>query len=305
MPELPHDPESRIRALMARVGRVALKSRRLVDDQLSGSYASVFKGRGMDFDRVRAYVPGDDVRVIDWNVTARSGDPFIKLFTEERELTIYLAVDISASAAFGSGARSKREAQAEVAAVLAASALRNRDKVGLLLFSDQVELHLPPTKQRAAVLRLVREILNFQPRRRGTDLVAALRQLNRARRRRAIVFLISDFLQPAADHAELLRELSVTARHHELVALRVRDPREAELPAVGLLHAEDAETGEVRLLDTRSAKVRRHWAEQVAAHDEAVEGLLRRAQVDFLSVESGGDWLPRLQQFFRRRAGTH
>src|SRR5271170_4750458 len=220
------------REILKKVRQIEIRTRRLVDAAMGGEYHSVFKGRGMDFDEVREYVAGDEVRTIDWNVTARSGRPFVKKFTEERELTILLLVDVSASGNFGSASQSKREMAAELASVLAFSAIRNSDKVGLVLFSDQIELYIPPKKGRRHVLRVVREILFYQPLRRGTDIVQALEFANRMSGRRSVLFLISDF-QASGIGSEvgtpLRRALSQAARRHDLVAVNIRDPREQAL----------------------------------------------------------------------------
>ncbi|GAA5481077.1 DUF58 domain-containing protein [Haloferula sargassicola] len=299
---LEEENEARVSEIMARVRRMDIRTSRLVDDHLSGSYASVFKGRGMDFDRVRNYVPGDDVRVIDWNVTARTGDPFVKMFTEERELTILLMIDVSASSDFGSGEASKRELQTEIAGVLAASAIRNRDKVGLVLFSDEVELYIPPVKGRSNILRVIREALFFQPAGRGTNLNGALDFVNQVLRRKAIVFLISDF-RLTGNHTpqELRGKLAVTGRHHDVIAMSVSDPREEELPDVGVLRIEDAETGEVVELDTSKAKVREAYRERSVKRRQEMKSAIRGSGVDHLEVAAGGEWLPQLMNFFRQR----
>ena len=294
--------EARVAAIMARVRRMDIRTSRLVDDHLAGSYASVFKGRGMDFDRVRNYVPGDDVRVIDWNVTARTGAPFVKLFTEERELTILLAIDVSASSDFGSGEASKREMQTEIAGVLAASAIRNRDKVGLVLFSDEVELYIPPVKGRTNILRVIREALFFQPAGRGTNIGGALDFVNRVLRRRAIVFVISDFRLGGGHSATGLRgKLAVTGRHHDVIALSVNDPREEELPDVGVLRVEDAETGEIVELDTGKARVREAYRARAIERRQEMKAAIRGSGVDHLEFTSGDEWLPQLMGFFRNR----
>ena len=294
--------EARVSEIMARVRRMDIRTSRLVDDHLSGSYASVFKGRGMDFDRVRNYVPGDDVRLIDWNVTARTGDPFVKMFTEERELTILLMIDVSASSDFGSGEMSKRELQTEIAGVLAASAIRNRDKVGLILFSDEVELFIPPVKGRMNILRVIREALYFQPSGRGTDLNGALDFVNQVLRRRAVVFLISDFRLTGSQTALALRsKLAVTGRHHDVIAMSVNDPREEDLPDVGILRIEDAETGEVVELDTGNAKVREAYGAAARARRQDLKGAIRGSGVDHLEVDGSGEWLPQLMSFFSKR----
>lgn len=302
--KLEDENEARVAEIMARVRRMDIRTSRLVDDHLSGSYASVFKGRGMDFDRVRNYVPGDDVRTIDWNVTARTGEAFVKMFTEERELTILLMIDVSASSDFGSQASSKRELQTEIAGVLAASAIRNRDKVGLVLFSDEVELYIPPVKGRANILRVIREALFFQPAGRGTDVNGALDFVNRVLRRRSIVFLLSDFRLPPGQSLESLRsKLAVTGRHHDVITLAVNDPREDELPDVGVLRIEDAETGEVVELNTSRAKVRESYHQRATARKEETRSALRSSGVDHLEVTAGEEWLPKLMGFFKQRRG--
>lgn len=294
--------EARVAEIMGRVRRMDIRTSRLVDDHLSGSYASVFKGRGMDFDRVRNYVPGDDVRLIDWNVTARTGDPFVKTFTEERELTILLMIDVSASSDFGSSEVSKRELQTEIAGVMAASAIRNRDKVGLVLFSDDVELYIPPLKGRSNILRVIREALFFQPAGRGTNLNGALDFVNRVLRRRAVVFLISDFrLTEGQTPDELRGKLGVTGRHHDVIAMSVNDPLEEHLPDVGVLRIEDSETGEVVEIDTGKTTVREQYHLQAVKRREAMTSAIRRSGVDFLEFSNGGDWMPALMNFFRNR----
>lgn len=292
--------EARAAEIMGRVRRMDIRTNRLVDDHLAGSYASVFKGRGMDFDQVRNYVPGDDVRTIDWNVTARTGDPFVKTFTEERELTILLMIDVSASSDFGSSEASKRELQTEIGGVLAASAIRNRDKVGLVLFTDEVELYIPPLKGRMNIMRLIREALFFQPAGRGTDICGALDFVNRVLRRRAVVFLISDF-RVGENEAQLQHKLGVTSKHHDVIAVAVNDPLEAELPDVGVLRIEDAETGELVELDTGNAKARESYRKEAAGRKDRIAGAVRRSGVDLLEFSAGGDWVPALMGFFRTR----
>src|ERR1700733_5882502 len=248
------------REILKKVRQIELRTRRLVTDALAGEYHSVFKGRGMDFDEVREYSPGDEVRLIDWNVTARTGVPFIKKLREERELTLLLAVDVSASGKFGSNAQSKRELAAEIASVLAFSAIRNRDKVGLLLFTDEVEQYIPPTKGRQHVLRVIREILFHTPQRRGTNVASALDFVNDVLRRRAVVFVISDFIESPEAFQRLKRQLRLTNKRHDLVLLHLRDRHEEELPALGLLTLEDPETGEVMEIDTDSQEVRNSFS---------------------------------------------
>ena len=250
--------------ILQKVRQVEIKTNRLVDETLAGHYHSVFKGRGMDFDEVREYVPGDDVRSIDWNVTARTGRTYVKKFTEERELTIMLIIDVSASGNFGSCIQSKRELMAEIGSVLAFSAVRNNDKVGLVLFTDDAELYIPPGKGRSHILRVIREILFFQPEGKGTNLAAAMDFTNQVIKRRAVAFLISDFCLPGEFDAaldQLKPKFRITGRRHDLVAVSVNDPRERDLPNIGLLTIEDSETGEQIELDTSSAEIRKQFKE--------------------------------------------
>ena len=293
------------KALMSSSMRqLEIRTRRMVNDSLAGSYHSVFKGRGMDFDEVREYSPGDEVRTIDWNVTARAGRPFVKKFTEERELTIFLLVDISASGNFGSGALSKRDLAAELASVLAFSAIHNSDKVGLLLYTDQVERYLPPKKGRRHVLRVVRDILYHSPERIGTDTVKALDVANRLLHRRAVVFLISDFeatKSTSATRLELRRAMRRTNRRHDLIAVHVEDPREKELPDVGIVALEDAESGEVIELDTASAAIRKRFKELSLERGRRLVSDFRSEGIDTLQLQTNAPYMPALQRFFKTR----
>jgi uncharacterized protein (DUF58 family) len=299
-------PESRKsnKAIMSGMRQLEIRTRRMVNDSLAGSYHSVFKGRGMDFDEVREYSPGDEVRTIDWNVTARAGRPFVKKFTEERELTIFLLVDISASGNFGSGPMSKRDLAAELASVLAFSAIRNSDKVGLLLYTDQIERYLPPKKGRRHVLRVVRDILYHTPEAIGTDTVKALDVANRLLHRRAVVFLISDFETPknaAAVRVELRRAMRRTNRRHDLIAVQVEDPREKELPDVGIVALEDAESGEVIEVDTGSAAIRKRFKELSVARALQLVNDFRSEGIDTLQLRTDAPYMPALQRFFKTR----
>jgi uncharacterized protein (DUF58 family) len=292
--------------LLETVRRVELRTNRLVNDTMVGAYISHFKGRGMDFEELREYIPGDDVRDIDWNVTNRMGRPFVKRFREERELAAVLAVDVSGSSAFGSGNRSKREFAAEVAATLATSAVRNGDKVALLLFTEQTELFIPPRKGRRHILRLVREMLAFQPKKRGTNISAALTFLNHALHRRCIVFLLTDFMHSFGVHSEkrdVIQELGITNTRHDLVCLHLHDPRESDLPDAGLLTIEDAETGEILELNSARESVRQRFSvtneERLGALDEA----LNRTAVDTLRLNTGEPFAHKLQRFFEIRRG--
>jgi uncharacterized protein (DUF58 family) len=296
--------QATMRSVVAKVRQIEIRTRRLVNDGIGGHYRSVFRGRGIDFDEVREYVPGDEVRTIDWNVTARAGHPFVKKFREERELTIMLLVDVSGSFDFGSTAKSKRELAAELASVLALSATRNNDKVGLVLFSDTIEKYVPPKKGRAHVLRVVREILGAEPKQRGTDIAHALRFTNTMTRRRSVMFLLSDFQSPTRSAVETtgVRDaIRLTRVRHDLVALHLIDPREMTLPAVGMLTLEDAETGEVVQVDTMSAKTRDRYAELCEARRLGTARLLRREGVDCLELDSAAPYLPTLLGFFRSR----
>lgn len=298
------EDEARAAEILGRVRRMEVRTNRLVDDSLAGRYASVFKGRGMDFDRVRNYVPGDDVRTIDWNVTARTGEAHVKLFTEERELTILLMIDISGSSDFGSVADSKRELAAEAAGVLAASAIRNRDKVGLILFSDSVELYIPPGKGRMHIMRLIRETLFFQPERSGTDIAKALDFANQVIHRKSVIFLVSDFCVGAPfeeKFTKLQNKLQVTNRRHDVIAVSVTDPREETLPDIGRIRVQDAETGHVVELDTGSSKVREAYAAQSLARRKLTATRIRSLGVNLLEFINGENWMPELMAFFRSR----
>jgi uncharacterized protein (DUF58 family) len=296
--------EARAAEILGRVRRMEVRTNRLVDDSLAGRYASVFKGRGMDFDRVRNYVPGDDVRTIDWNVTARTGEAHVKLFTEERELTILLIIDVSGSSDFGSVIDSKRELAAEAAGVLAASAIRNRDKVGLILFSDMVELYIPPGKGRLHIMRLIREALFFQPKQRGTDIAKALDFANQVIHRKSVIFLVSDFClgTPNESRLDALRnKLQVTNRRHDVIAVSVTDPREETLPDVGRICIEDAESGQVVEIDTGSAKVREAYEKQSLQRRQMTAAKIRSLGVDLMEFTNGEKWMPALVGFFRSR----
>ena len=295
---------NKTREILKKVRQIEIRTRRLVDASMGGEYHSVFKGRGMDFDEVREYVPGDEVRTIDWNVTARSGRPFVKKFTEERELTILLMVDVSASGNFGSTSQSKRELAAELASVLAFSANNNNDKVGLILFSDQIEQYIPPKKGRRHILRVVREVLYFEPKGRGTDIVQALDYANRVLQRRAVTFLISDFQatgDPARTMSALQSAIRLTHTRHDLVALHIRDRREEELPDVGVLAIEDAETGEMLELSTSDPKVRARFAELSRRNVETLRRMLNAESIDSLELQTGMSYVPPLMNFFKTR----
>jgi uncharacterized protein (DUF58 family) len=290
--------------ILKKVRQVEVRTNRLVNDTLAGNYHSVFKGRGMNFDEVREYVPGDDIRSIDWNVTARTGVPHIKKFTEERELTIMLLIDISGSGDFGSGPGSKRELMAELGSILAFSARRNNDRVGLILFSNFVELYIPPKKGRSHILRVIREILFFQPQERQTDLLNPLDFINRVAKRSCVTFLISDFCLPGDFEEDLNRlqpKLTITNRRHDLIAIIVSDPREHQLPDVGRLTLEDAESGAQVEINTSDPAVRRGYAELATSRRSALHRTLRTAGLDLLDLSTDQPYLPALLNFFKAR----
>lgn len=290
--------------ILKKVRQVEVRTSRLVNDTLAGNYHSVFKGRGMNFDEVREYVPGDDIRAIDWNVTARTGIPHIKKFTEERELTIMLLIDISSSGEFGSGVSSKREMMAELGSILAFSARRNNDRVGLILFSDFVELYIPPKKGRSHILRVIREVLFFQPQGTRTDLLIPLDFINRVAKRRCVTFLISDFCLPGAFEEALSRlqpKLQITNRRHDLISMIVSDPREHELPNVGWLTLEDAESGEQVELNTSDPAIRRGYAELAVDRQKELRRAIRSAGLDLLDLSTDQPCMPPLLHFFKTR----
>ena len=282
--------------ILKKIRHLEIRTRGLVEAAFAGQYRSVFKGRGMNFEEVREYQAGDEVRTIDWNVTARMGHPYVKKFTEERELTVMLMVDVSASGDFGSVRLSKRELAAEVACLLAFSAIRNNDKVGLILFSDCVELFIPPKKGRIHTLRLIRDVLYFEPKGRGTNPAAALNYLNKVLTRKAVVFLISDFQAP-----DFSRELSISHRRHDLVALPIVDPREEELPSIGRVVLEDAETGEQIEIDTSDRSVQGAYRHLVERNRAELFRTLRRHGIDMIELKTDEDYLPALRNFFRQR----
>lgn len=283
--------------ILKNIRRIEIRTRRLVADVFSGEYQSVFKGRGMEFTEVREYLPGDDIRSIDWNVTARTGSPYVKKFEEERELTIMFVVDASGSGAFGSVKRFKAELAAELCAVLAFSATRNNDRVGLVMFSDRIEKVVPPEKGRRHVLRVVRELLYSEPEGSGTDIPMALDFLANVVRRHAVVFLVSDFQTSGYDRA-----LAVANRRYDLIAVDVSDPREDELPRVGMIELEDAETGERILVDAGDRKFMERFAREVERRRVKKELGFRRLGVDRIAVSTDRPYVEPLERFFRMRA---
>ena len=288
------------RELIRKIRRIEISTNRLVSDQLAGQYVSVFKGRGMAFDEVRKYMPGDDVRLIDWNVSARMNDAYVKLFVEERELTVVLLVDLSASGRFGTTKDRKQEVMAEIAAAIAFSAIKNNDRVGLILFSDRIEKYVPPKKGRKHVLRVIMEILHARPEGRGTDLTVALDYMGKVTRHGSVAFLISDFI---ADGYE--RAVKVAVARHDLVPICVTDPREESLPKIGVTLVEDLETGELVLVDTDDPAVRRQYERRVKALRAERERLFRRLRMDFVNISTDapeGRYEDPLIKFFRIRA---
>lgn len=284
--------------LIARIRRIEITTRKLVNDSFAGEYQSVFKGRGMEFDEVRQYHPGDDVRSIDWNVTARTGEPHVKSYVEERELTVMLVVDVSGSGDFGTRNRFKRELAVELAAVMSFAATTNNDRVGLLLFTDRVESLVPPRKGRSHVLRMVRDLLLFQPEGTGTDISLALNTVHRMLKRRAIVFLVSDFL---ADPEAYRQAMLVTNRRHDVVAFDLSDPLEREIANVGVIALEDSESGQARWVDTGNREWRENFRDRVARLEEGKRHVLAAAGVDRVSVATERDYVAEVGAFFKTR----
>ena len=282
--------------ILKKIRRLELRTRRLVNSSFAGQYHSVFKGQGMNFEEVREYTPGDEIRSIDWNVTARMNVPHVKKFTEEREMTVMLLVDASASGEYGSVEMSKRETAAEIAAILAFSAINNNDKVGLLLFTDRVELFVPPKKGRQHILRLIREMLFFEPAGRGTDLAGALDTINRMLPRRAVVFVISDFIAP-----DFSKPLASASRRHDVVAVPVFDPGEQSLPDVGRILLEDAESGELIEIDTGSSSIRDGYRAAAVTRRRELEKLFAARRIDMVPLETNQDCVLALKAFFDRR----
>ena len=295
-----------VKELMAKVGKIRILTNRLIDDQLAGDYHSTFKGQGVEFDEVRPYIAGDDVRTIDWNVTARTGVPYIKRYSEERELTILFLVDVSGSQSYGSRSRSKMELAAEVTALLALTAIRNQDKIGLVLFSDRIVKYIPPRKGRDSVMRLVREVLAAEDEAKGgTDVEGVLKFLNGVQKRRAVVFLVSDFIAGSRDASAadgLARLLRATARHHDMICVPVSDPAESTLPDVGLVELEDSETGELMLVDTSSAKVRKAFAAKAESDREELTKFFRKTGIDTLDIATDKPYIDGVRALFKRRA---
>jgi uncharacterized protein (DUF58 family) len=283
--------------LFQEIRKIEIVTRHLVNDQLAGQYVSVFKGRGMAFDEVRQYQLGDDVRLIDWNVSARMNDIYIKKFVEEREMTVMLAVDVSASEGFGTTRQTKSRLAAKVAATLAFSAIKNNDRVGLVMFTDRIELFVPPKKGKKHVLRVISEILRFRPEGRGTDLRAGLDYLGKVAKHRAVAFLISDFI---ADDWE--RSFRLAGTRHDLIPICISDPREDEIENLGLVYVEDPETGEVIPIDTASRAVRSRFAAEIKKRRSQREQLFRRHRIDYINMTTADADMAPLVNFFRIRA---
>jgi uncharacterized protein (DUF58 family) len=291
------------RSVLKRVRQLEIRTNRLLDEHLMGSYRSIFKGQGIDFEEVREYMAGDDVRSIDWNITAKMNRPFIKKFREDRELTVLLVVDVSASLDFGSIALSKREVLTELSSLLAFSATRNNDKAGLLLFSDRVEKFIPPAKGRKHILRMIRDLLFFEPQSKGTQLIDVIKWINNMLKKRAIVFLLSDFLQPKIQSIKHLTDaLEITNRRHDLVCLKIEDFREHEIPDMGLVVFEDAETGEILEIDTGGRRFQNNYVQNRRRYDEMFQERLKRSKIDLLSIQTDGNYSRALDLFLLKRS---
>ena len=282
--------------ILKKIRKLELRTRRFVETAFAGQYHSVFKGRGMNFDEFRQYDFGDEIRSIDWNVTARMGEPFVRKYVEERELTVMLLIDVSASGSFGSVSTSKRELAAEVASLLAFCAIRNSDKVGLILFTDVVELYIAPKKGRTHILRLIREILFYEPGGKKTNLAKPLDFLNRVTIRRAVVFVISDF------HSENYEKaLTICSRRHDLIAVVIEDPGERSLPEIGMVRVEDPESGAIFEIDFSNPRVRSEFVKRAAQERDEREALFRRKSIDSIALRTDEDYFPALRSFFLRR----
>lgn len=282
--------------ILKKVKRIQILTNRAVSDVFAGEYESVFKGRGMEFDEVRPYMPGDEVRSIDWNVTARTGEPYVKKFVEERELTVMLLVDLSGSGRFGSTDKLKNEIAAELCAVLAFVAIRSNDKVGAIIFTDKIEKFIPPKKGSVHALRVIRELLYFQPSSRKTDMAAALDYLGRVTTKKTVTFLVSDFLCSGYE-----KPLAVTAKRHDVIAVRIIDPRELKLPSVGFIEVEDAETGETVLVDTSAAALRRSYEKTAAEHSDRLQRMFRSRGIDCVNIHTDRSYVRPIELFFRKR----
>jgi len=282
--------------LLKQVRQIEIKTRGIVNEVFSGEYHSVFKGRGMEFSEVREYQIGDDIRSIDWNVTARFGHPYVKIFEEERELTVMLLVDMSGSLEFGSVEKTKQQIAAEISAILAFSAMKNNDKVGLILFTDQIEKFVPPKKGRSHGLRIIREVLSFEPHGNMTDLKGVLEYFNHAVKKKAIVFLISDFIDQGYD-----KILKIVGKKHDLIGITLNDPRERELPKAGLIKMRDAETGEIRYIDSSNKIVQEHFNKYLRVRAEERKSLFISSRLDSIEIDTGSSYIRPLVNFFKLR----
>jgi uncharacterized protein (DUF58 family) len=282
--------------VLKKVRRIEIRTKRIVDELISGEYHSSFKGQGMEFDEVREYQPGDDVRQIDWNVTARYGTPFIKKFAEERELTVIILMDASGSKRFGSADYFKSELAAELTALLAFAAIKNNDKVGMLSFSDRIEKFIPPNKGRQNVLRLIREVLYFEPEGTGTDIAGALEYVNKVIKRRAVLFLISDFIDD-----DFWKPLLIARRRHDTIAINITDPREISMPNAGLVLMKDSESGETMWVDTSSQGFRWRYEEVAARRQREIADMFRQLQIDYIALSTAGSYMESLTRFFKLR----
>jgi uncharacterized protein (DUF58 family) len=285
------------REILRKVRRIEIRTSRMVNEVFSGEYHSIFKGLGMEFSEVREYQPGDDIRNIDWNVTARYGHPYLKVYREERELTVMVMVDLSASQRFGTGQRFKTEAAAEIAAVLSLAAIKNNDKVGLLIYTDRIEKYIPPKKGRNHVLRLIREIIYFKPKGQGTSTGAALEYLLGVTKKRSVLFLISDFIDSGYE-----KPLAVAARKHDLIAMKLSDPLEMNFPKAGLIRFYDLESGSERLVDSSNEEFRRQFTARVQVRNITFDKMTKRMGIDRVYIPAGGDYAAPLFRFFEMRA---
>ena len=297
--------DERIQKLMQKVRRIEIKTQALTNNVFAGEYHSAFKGRGMSFSEVREYQPGDDIRDIDWNVTARFDRTYVKVFEEERELTVLLLIDVSGSLDFGTKTQSQRDLLTEIAATLAFSAIRNNDKIGVICFSDHCEKFIPPAKGRAHILRIIREMLTFKPQSSRTDIAAALEFMMRVQRKKCIAFLLSDFFDSripnASSDSRISRNVAMVARHHDLIAIRVYDRCMEKLPNVGLVKMEDAETGHKMIVDTSSRKVREAHAQYWNSISRSLDFIFRRSKVAFANVSTGTDFVIPLKNLFAHK----
>ncbi|MFI3317906.1 MAG: DUF58 domain-containing protein [Rikenellaceae bacterium] len=287
--------------ILRRVRKIEIKTRGLSNNIFAGKYHTAFRGRGMSFAEVREYRPGDDVRDIDWNVTARSRSPHIKIYEEERELTMMLVIDVSSSRMFGTTERLKKNLTTEIAAVMAFSAAQNNDKVGCIFFSDKIEKYIPPKKGKSHILMIIRELIGFQPTSRGTDLGQALRFFTNVNKRRCTSFIISDFIDTAHKRSDIEDALKIAQSKHDLVAIRVVDPREGELPDVGILELKDAESGETMWIDSSSEAVREHYANRWSEMSEKIHSMLQHNRVDTAEISTDGDYVVELIKLFKQR----